>query len=69
MLVKQFGFRRDEIIEAKLCLGANTPAGLAIRSYVTERGAERWPRCCFMAPQTTLVRDTGLGDSSDGHDK
>lgn len=60
-LVEQFGFRRDEIISAKLYLGANNPAGLATSSYATERGAERRPRELLYGPTNHTCQGYGPG--------
>lgn len=42
-----------------MCPGANKPVSLSASSYVTEGRTEEWWRRRFMAPQTTLVRETG----------
>lgn len=60
-LVEQFGFRRDEIISAKLYLGANNPAGLATSSHATERVAERWPPELLYGPTNHTCQGYGPG--------
>lgn len=52
-----------------MCPGVNKPVRLDTSSYVIEDKTEGWLQCRFMAPQTTLVRETGPQDSLDVENK